>query len=119
MSKQRARQVSEEIKKEVSQILRDDIKDPRLGFVTVTGVETTGDLSLARIFYSVLGDDKSIQDSKDALASGQGFIRREIGQRIRLRKVPEIEFIYDDTLAKAQHIEELLEKIKDDEKDHE
>lgn len=114
MSKQRARKVSEEIKKEVSNILRDDVKDPRVGFITITGVDTTNDLSSAKIYFSVLGEKQEIDDTTKALDSAHGFIRREIGHRIQLRHVPEIQFIYDNSIEHASHIDELLEKIKKD-----
>ena len=112
MSKQRARRVSEEIKKEAAKIIRDNVKDPRVGFITITSVELSGDLSDAKIYFSVLGEKSSIDETVKALESAKGFIRREIGQRIQLRHVPEIHFLYDHSIEHGTHIDALLEKIK-------
>ncbi|MBM3246698.1 MAG: 30S ribosome-binding factor RbfA, partial [Candidatus Omnitrophica bacterium] len=81
----RCEKVAEAIKKEVSLIIHDELKDPRLGFITITRVEVTADLRQAKIFFSVLGKDEDYKKSKDALDSALGFIRRLIGQRISLR----------------------------------
>lgn len=112
MSKQRARRVSEEIKKETSKIIRDNVKDPRVGFVTITSVVLTGDLSDAKIYFSVLGEQNSIEETIKALESARGYIRREIGRRIQLRHVPEIHFLYDHSIANGTHIDTLLAQIK-------
>lgn len=112
MSKQRARRVSEEIKKEVAKIIRDNVKDPRVGFVTITSVDLSGDLSVAKIYFSVMGEQNTIDETVTALESAKGYIRREIGQRIKLRHVPEINFVYDHSIEQGTHIDALLEKIK-------
>ncbi len=112
MSKQRARRVSEEIKKEVAKIIRDNVKDPRVGFVTITSVDLSGDLSVAKIYFSVMGEQNTIDETVAALESAKGYIRREIGQRIKLRHVPEIHFLYDHSIEQGTHIDALLEKIK-------
>ena len=96
MSNIRANRVAEQIKKELGEILSQKIKDPRIGFVTVTDVEVTGDLQQAKVFISVLGNEKDKEDSLVGLAKANGFIRSEIGQRIRLRKTPEITFEFDE-----------------------
>lgn len=111
MERQRAKRVSEQIRKEVSAILRDQVKDPRLGFATITGVDVTNDLSDAKIYFSVYGKSEDLESTREALASAHGYIRKEIGQRIQLRHVPEIRFIYDASLEHAAHINELIEKI--------
>jgi len=112
MSKQRARRVSEELKKEVSIILRDQVKDPRMGFITITSVDVSNDLSDAKIYFSVLGEAHDIEETIKAFESAKGYIRREIGQRIQLRHVPEIRFIYDHSIEQGSHIDSLLEQIK-------
>lgn len=114
MSKQRARRVSEEIKKEVATILRDEVKDPEVGFVTITGVQLSNDLSDAKIFYSVMGDQDAVERSKAALDRALGFIRRALGQRIQLRHVPEIQFRHDRSIEEGAHIDALLEQIKEE-----
>jgi len=108
----RSNKVAEAIKKEVSLIIHDELKDPRLGFVTITDVELTQDLREAKIFFSVLGKEEEHKKTKLALDSALGFIRRLIGQRIRLRFVPEITFKEDRSSEYGARIEELLNQIK-------
>ena len=88
----RANRVGEQMKKELGDIIGRKIKDPRIGFVTVTDVQVTGDLQQATVYISVLGDDQQRENTLLGLAKARGFIRSEIGQRIRLRKTPEITF---------------------------
>jgi len=113
MSNLRANRVAEQIKKELGEILSQKIKDPRIGFVTVTDVEVTGDLQQAKVFISVLGDEKEKEDSLVGLAKANGFIRSEIGQRIRLRKTPEITFEFDEAQAYGNHIDALLRELNE------
>lgn len=111
MSDLRANRVAEQMKKELGDILGKKIKDPRVGFVTVTDVEVTGDLQQAKVFISVLGDDKQKQDTLVGLAKAKGFIRSEIGKRIRLRKTPEIIFEFDEAIEKGNRIEHILQEL--------
>jgi ribosome-binding factor A len=104
----RATRVGEQMKKELGEIIGRKIKDPRIGFVTVTDVEVTGDLQQAKVFISVLGDDEQRQNTLKGLAKAKGFIRSEIGQRIRLRKTPEITFEFDESVDYGNRIETLL-----------
>jgi ribosome-binding factor A len=104
----RATRVGEQMKKELGEIIGRKIKDPRIGFVTVTDVEVTGDLQQAKVFISVLGDDEQRQNTLKGLAKAKGFIRSEIGQRIRLRKTPEITFEFDESVDYGNRIEALL-----------
>jgi ribosome-binding factor A len=111
MSELRANRVAEQMKKELGEIISQKLKDPRVGFVTVTDVEVTGDLQEATIFISVLGTDQEKEDSLLGLTKAKGFIRSEIGKRIRLRKVPEIEFEYDEALEYGNRIETILRDL--------
>ena len=111
----RPSRVAEEIKKEVSIIIPREIKDPRVGFVTVTGVEVTNDLSYAKIFVSVLGGREEEERTLGALNNAKGLVRSEIGKRIRLRVTPEITFVIDRSLEKAARIGELLSQVKKEE----
>lgn len=113
MSNLRANRVAEEIKKELGEILTVKLKDPRVGFVTVTDVEVTGDLQQAKIFISVLGDQEKKNETLLGLAKAKGFIRTEIGKRIRLRKTPEISFEYDEALEYGNRIETILRDLKE------
>ncbi|HZK23848.1 MAG TPA: 30S ribosome-binding factor RbfA [Oscillospiraceae bacterium] len=115
MSEQRAHRVAEEIKREMSSILRDEMKDPRVsGMISVTSVEVTRDLSYAKIYLSVFGNDEEQQDTLTALDKATGFIRSIIGKRIRLRHTPELTFHLDQSIAYGAHISEVLRKLKKD-----
>jgi len=99
------------IKREVSSIIHDEIKDPRLGFVTITNVEVTKDMRLAKILYSVLGKDEDYGKTKAALDSAAGFIRRLIAERVQLRFAPEIMFKDDRSQEYSIRIQEVLDEI--------
>lgn len=115
MAKQlRIEKLQELIKQELGKMLLTDLKDPRIGFVTVTDVEMTGDLREAKIYVSVMGDAEQVKNSLEGLQSALGFIRREIGQRIRLRFTPEISFALDTSLDYGDHIQKLLLQVKGD-----
>jgi len=102
----------EALKEEVSDIIHNELKDPRLGFVTITNVQVTHDLRYAKIFYSVLGKDRERKNTKAALDSGLGFIRKLIAQRIRLRFTPEIAFKEDRSGEYSIKIQKILDDIK-------
>jgi ribosome-binding factor A len=104
----RARKLSERIQKIVAQMLDTRVKDPRLGFVTVTDVRVTGDLQHASIFYTVLGDDEARAGSAAALESAKGLIRSEVGKQTGIRLTPTLEFIADAIPQTAKHLEDAL-----------
>ena len=108
----RADRVAEQMKKELTDIISRKLKDPRIGFVTITDVEVTGDLQTAMVYISVLGDQKAEQDTLKGLERASGFIRSEIGSRIRLRITPEIKFEIDSSIAYGNRIESLLKELK-------
>ncbi len=110
----RYQRVAQAIKEEVSNIIHDELKDPRLGFITVTEVELTEDLRFAKIFFSVLGTKEEQKKSKKALDSALGFVRKLIGERIRLRFVPEIIFKEDKSSEYSSNIQRVLDEIKED-----
>ncbi|HLD82389.1 MAG TPA: 30S ribosome-binding factor RbfA [Candidatus Omnitrophota bacterium] len=112
----RYEKVQEAIRQEASLILQDELKDPRLGFVTITRVEMTPDLRYAKIFFSVLGKDEDYQKTKDALNSAVGFIRKLISERINLKFAPEISFKEDRSGEYSVRIQEVLDEIKELEK---
>ena len=115
MAKQlRIEKLQELIKQEMSKMLLKEIKDPRIGFVTVTDVEMTGDLREAKIYVSVMGGSEQVKNSLEGLNSALGFIRREIGQRVRLRFTPEISFALDTSLDYGDHIQKLLLQVEGD-----
>ncbi|MCW3490841.1 30S ribosome-binding factor RbfA [Dethiobacter alkaliphilus] len=109
MTDQRAHRVGEEIKREVSSILRTEIKDPRVtGLISVTDVAVTRDLRHAKLFISMLGSEEEQQETLSALSRAVGFIRSEIGKRIRLRHTPEISFHLDKSIEYGAHINKIL-----------
>ncbi|GHH96565.1 30S ribosome-binding factor RbfA [Neobacillus kokaensis] len=112
----RPNRVGEQMKKELTDIIGRKIKDPRIGFVTVTDVQVTGDLQQAKVFISVLGDDEQKENTLKGLAKAKGFIRSEIGHRIRLRKTPEIIFEFDESIDYGNRIETLLHQLHTDDK---
>ena len=109
-TRQRVQRVREEIKKEVSDIIR-EMKDPRIGFVSVVDVEVSNDLRHAKIFVSVFGDESEKKQSLAGLEAATGFIRTEIGRRIRLRHTPEILFRLDSSIERGARINQLLNEI--------
>lgn len=111
MSNLRANRVAEQMKKELGDIISRRLKDPRVGFVTVTDVDVTGDLQIAKIFLTVLGDDGKKEETLKGLEKAKGFIRSEIGKRIRLRKTPELEFHWDESFEHGARIDELLHDL--------
>lgn len=113
MARIRVSRVGEQIKKELSQIIQQEIKDPRIGFVTVTAVEMSGDLQQAKVFISVLGSQAEKDESIHALEKAKGFLRSEVGRRIQLRHVPEIHFSIDQSLDHSEQITRLLHDVRD------
>ena len=107
----RPNRVAEEIKREIVDIIRTEIKDPRVdGLVSVTDVEVTNDLSYAKIFVSVL-DKSDVKEVVKGLRSAGGYLRRELGRSLQLRYTPELTFVADDSIAEGAHILELIEKL--------
>ncbi|MBI2818693.1 MAG: 30S ribosome-binding factor RbfA [Acidobacteria bacterium] len=108
----RAERVADVIRRELGGLLEREVKDPRVGFVTVTHVEVTRDLRSARVAVTILGDEPQEKESLMGLAAAQGFLRHELAQRLGLRRAPELQFYLDRTLKSEQRIEELLRQIQ-------
>jgi ribosome-binding factor A len=107
------------IKREVSLIIHDELKDPRLGFITITKVELTADYRMAKVYYSVLGEESDYKKCKEALASGLGFVRHLVGQRIKMRFTPELLFKEDRSSEYSVQIQKILDEIKEEDKKRE
>lgn len=105
----RAERLAEEIREQVARMIASDLKDPRLGFVTVTRVELAHDLGHARVHVGVLGGEAERRKSLAALEQASGFVRRELGRRLRIRHTPEIDFRYDKGLDATDRVARLLE----------
>lgn len=112
----RPERVAESIKREMAEILSNRLRDPRLGgMISVTDVEVTPDLSLARVYVSVLAPDDQRDRALEALAHSAGFVRHELAPRLGLREVPEIRFLLDTSIQKGARVDELLRRIADGE----
>ncbi len=104
--------VADQIRAEVSSMISRDLQDPGIGFVTITRVQVSPDLQHARVFYTSLGDSAARKNTTRALEHASSFMRREIGQRLRLRRSPELEFIFDESIGHQDRIEQLLQELK-------
>ena len=116
MAVKRSEKVGEAIHKIVSELLIKGLKDPRIGFVTITGVKITDDMRNSTIYFTVIGTDQDKKNTEAGLNSARGFIRKEVGQALMMRFTPEIQFRYDTSVDYGQHIESILKEIgaKDD-----
>ena len=112
MSSQRPGRVQEAIRQEVSKIVQGEVKDPRIGFITITKVDLTADLRYARIYFSILGETKDKKKALAALNSAKGYIKGLLADRIKLRYMPDIAFSIDESLEHTKHIYEILDQIK-------
>jgi ribosome-binding factor A len=112
MPTRRQQQVSDLIQREISVLIQRELKDPRLGFVTITSVEVSPDLRHARVFYSVMGTPEEQKATQQTLQHASGFLRRELAERIDLRYVPEINFRNDPSIANSDRIARLLSEIE-------
>ena len=115
MEKARPKRVGELVRKEVAELLMKGVKDPRIGFVSVTGVKMSPDLHYANVHVSLFGSDSEKKSSLIGLQQSGGWIRREIGKRLRLRVTPEIRFFEDTTLDDVYQLEERLKEIRSEE----
>ena len=113
--KQRASQVSEELRKIISMILLEEVTDPDMGFVTITRIELTDDLRFARVFYSVLGDEEQKKKTAHAIAENKGYIKKLAIEKINMRYAMDIRFELDETLDHTLKIDQIIKKIKDQE----
>jgi len=103
------------MRQEISNMLQRDLKDPRLGFATVTDVRVSGDLQHVQVYVSILGDDVSRQQTMEALESARGYVRSEIGRRVQLRLTPEITFAYDDSIERGARLLRLISEVQSEE----
>ncbi len=112
MAGERIHRVEQAIKEEVAQILQQEIKDPRIGFVTITRVEVTADLQHANIYVSLLEGHGSSEETQAGLKSATGYVRRLLGERLRLRVTPQVSFRSDSSIADSIRLSKLLENLK-------
>jgi ribosome-binding factor A len=111
----RIERIAEQVREEVSQILSTEVADPGVGLVTVTRVKVTADLSLARIYWTTMGDAKQRKETTKALARAAGFVRHLLSERLTLRRSPELQFLYDHSVAAQDRVEQILHELKQEE----
>src|SRR6476620_4216479 len=118
----RPERVADQIRSELATLLAREVHDPGIGFITLTRVQISPDLQMARVYYTALGDDKARAASAQALERAAPFLRRQIGSRLRLRRTPDLKFVYDLSIAGQDRIEQLLNELRtpaaDDHDDH-
>ena len=110
MTGERMRRVDEAMREVLSDAITSEIKDPRVGFITVTAVETSADLRHARVYVSVLGEGGQRRRSMDGLESAHGFLQRRVASELRLKNTPTLQFLYDDSTDRGMRIQELLDE---------
>ena len=115
----RPERVGDQIREEITQLLARSVQDPGIGFVTITRVKVTPDLQIARIFFTSIGDPKQQKETVKALERVKPFLRRQLAQRIRLRRAPELEFKYDESIADLDNVEKLLEQVREERRQYE
>jgi ribosome-binding factor A len=110
MKNDRMRRVDEAVREVLSEAVTSEIKDPRVGFVTVTDVDTSPDLRHARVYVSILGEDAARRRGLDGLRSAHGYLQRRVSRELRLKHTPTLDFIYDDSLDRSLRLQEILEE---------
>lgn len=112
MSSQRPTRVGEQIREDLTELITREVHDPGIGFITITRVDVTPDLQQARVYYTTLGDDKARRDTRRALERASPFLRRQLGRRLRLRRIPELQFFYDESIERHDRIERILQDLQ-------
>lgn len=118
-SNQRAARVGDQMREIIAELLRDEVKDPRIGFVSIVKVEVSSDLRHAKIYASVFGDEQAKKETLKGLSSATGFLRSEVAKRLRLRYTPELHFVLDESIEHGQRIAQLLEEVHREQKEKE
>ena len=116
-SYERTKRVNELLREELAELIQRSVKDPRIGTVTITGVETSRELDVARVFVQLFGDEARRAEALEGLQNAAGYLRTQLARRLRLRKMPELRFVWDETLERATRIERLLAEIRTEDED--
>ena len=111
MATARPSRVADQLRAEIAEVIAREVHDPGIGFLTITHVKVTPDLQTARVYYTTLGDAKARKESSRALERARPFLRRQIGRRLRLKRVPELEFFFDEAIERGDRIEQILQEI--------
>ena len=107
----RPSRIGDQLRAELSDLITREVHDPGIGFLTITHVKVTPDLQIARVYYTTLGDDKARRESRRALERASPFLRRQLGSRLRLKRVPALEFFFDESIERGDRIERILHEI--------
>jgi ribosome-binding factor A len=110
----RASRVGDQIRAELAELLAREVQDPGIGFLTITHVKVSPDLQQARVFYTTIGDEKARKESARALERATPFLRRHIGRRLQLKRVPELAWMFDESIEKNDRIEQILQELNSD-----
>jgi ribosome-binding factor A len=105
----RPRRVAEQIQRELAELLRLEVKDPRVGMITLTDVEVSGDYAHAKVFFTLLGDESRIKEALKGLQSAAGFLRSEVAHRMKLRVMPQLHFVHDTSIANGMRLDQLID----------
>ncbi len=105
----RSRRIAEQVQRELSDIIRLELKDPRVGMITIVDVEVSHDQSHARVFFTLLGDQQAVEESTRGLQHAAGFLRSELAHRMRLRVVPQLQFKYDESVERGMRLSRLID----------
>jgi ribosome-binding factor A len=112
LSSQRPTRVGEQIREDLTELLAREVHDPGIGFLTITRVQVTSDLQIARIYYTTLGDAPARKETSRALERATPFLRRHLGRRLRLKRVPDIQFQFDENVERLDRVERILQELK-------
>lgn len=115
----RTRRVGEQIQREIASLIQFDLKDPRLGMVTVSAVDVTRDLSIAHVFITVMNENQDRESTLKALQHAAGYLHRELGKRMQLRRVPQLRFLYDESIQRGADLSALIDAAISDDKGQE
>lgn len=107
----RSRRVADQIQRELAELLRGAVKDPRVGLVTLTGVDLSPDYTHAKVYFTTLGGSGNADEVRSALHRTAGFLRRELGRRVRIHHTPELHFVFDESVERGAHISALLDQV--------
>lgn len=114
----RQRRVAEQIQREIARLIQQELKDPRLGMITVSAVEVSRDMSYATVYVTVLGDNSNVAQSLEILDKASGFLRKELSRLIRLRIMPVLRFRFDESVAKGNHLASLIDNAVKEDRQH-
>ena len=115
----RSSRVAEQVQRELAELIRLELKDPRVGLVTLTGVELTPDYAHAKVFYTTLADPSARQDIDTGLRRASGFLRRELGRRIRIHTLPELHFVFDESVERGDRLSRPIDEAVASDRKHE